>query len=519
MKPASYLSARFLKTGLIDTVLVVIALALAGSVLAACISLMGAFDARLKTQVEAPWYKEIVVSLRNPNASSSTSPVTKLTTTGNRNQRLNASDLAASADASPLVSSSYIINFDELNVGVGGPGGGISITRQAPATGNSSGSSGNADMSVTSNVDSPGDVQTDTVVTGQTNGSAANSGQNLNAAANAAGESSASSNQTVQDLPPDFAQMEAAMAEMRSEAASLEQPLLTELQGARVTPGIFSAYGLELADGSLFTDDDMNNGTRVAVVGASLAKQLYSDGVALGKKIMLRGTTYTIIGVLQTTDLDWSRKGVSPNDIMYIPVDAGQFQIGRDTIAARGPGGPTSLRYAVANSSDLQNAKTQIQSWFVDKYGEENVTVSAPVEDLTSQRRQQDLVLGAIAALAGAGMLIAGINLFNLMTTRVLRRSRSIGILRSLGASQMHVFRQFLLEAGIMCAMGVVLAIAVAPFIFNLLAGFMSDDTKLLLDWPSLIGVSLLAGLVALAAALAPANQASRTVVVDAIRS
>ena len=284
MKPASYLSLRFLRTGLIDTVLVVIALALAGSVLAACLSLMGSFDTKLKSDLNAPWYKEIVVSTRNQNASSAGSAVTKLSNTGNQNQRLSASDLASSAASSSVISSAYIINFETLNVGVGnfgGPVGGISIITKD--SGPSTGSSG-----VTANVPITTQAVPDNATPQNENespGTTELGGQTTNSTQGSGADLAGSADQG----PPDMTQMQTAIEDLKKEAASLEQPLLTELQGARVSSGLFDAYGLNLAEGSLFTDEDMNSGLRVAVVGASLAKTLYSDGVTLGKKIMLRG--------------------------------------------------------------------------------------------------------------------------------------------------------------------------------------------------------------------------------------
>jgi len=127
-----------------------------------------------------------------------------------------------------------------------------------------------------------------------------------------------------------------------------------------------------------------------------------------------------------------------------------------------------------------------------------------------------------LATLAAAVGVAAAVNVFNLMTGRVSRRARSIAIQRSLGAASIRVFRQTLLESGLLAAAGAALGSAFAPLIARFLGSILEASEQkaieLSLRWDLVALTAALSVLAAFLFAAPPAANAAGTVIVDALR-
>lgn len=285
------------------------------------------------------------------------------------------------------------------------------------------------------------------------------------------------------------------------------EPVLEEIRGYEITPEFFTAQGLNVADGSLFTTGDMAAAEPILVLGSTLATTLFEDGLALGREVLSRGELFTIVGILAPTGTDYDTMGFAPALMAELQGLGGLIR-GR-------PAFNTSLHFTVADSADLDDAKTQLGSWFDAKYGEGATVVTAPRDQAEATRNRTGRLVTVIVFLALTALVIAAANVTNILASRVMRKRRAVGVLKALGASGQGVFSLFLREALIIGLAGA----AVGGGLSVLISGLMRETMGVGQITAGLVvlGILLAAALVT-ALNVLPALQASRTPASEAIR-
>lgn len=285
------------------------------------------------------------------------------------------------------------------------------------------------------------------------------------------------------------------------------QPVLDEVRGYEVTPEYFDAWGLRAAKGSLFTTADMQSGAAVIVLGSTLATTLFEDGISLDRQVLSRRTIYRVVGLLEPT-------GTEIDSMVFMPAMMAELR-GFGAAARMSPSFNTSLHFTVAASTRLEQAKAQLESWFQSKYGAGAVVVAIPRDAAQAAADRASRLVTLIVLLALSALLIATANVTNILGSRAMRRRRSVGILKALGASVPMVFRLFFLEAFLIgiggAALGAGLSVLMS-WLMHQTMGFGGLDVGFLIL--GIFGASALVAAVdvfpALSAARAPAAEAIR---------
>ncbi|MDQ3398040.1 MAG: ABC transporter permease [Deinococcota bacterium] len=283
------------------------------------------------------------------------------------------------------------------------------------------------------------------------------------------------------------------------------------VQAYAVTQDYLAAAEVQVTSGSLPSESDFAEGGRVMLATPGLVERLGLEGDPLGQEVAFgfNEERYTIIGLL--SEPDPLEQGFSPDAL--VPFTPSPF------------GGVRELKFAVADAARLGEARAELEAFARGAWGE-RVSVSSNdfIGEFSSQWRLVSLV---IAAFASTGLVVAALNIMNLMLARVLRRHREIGINRSLGASRGLVRGQFLAEALLLGVLGGTLGVVAG---YGLLAAFNSFMQAMMAGQPALTGpalsLSLPAVLVGLALAvgvsllfgLYPAVMASKVRIVEALR-
>ena len=284
-------------------------------------------------------------------------------------------------------------------------------------------------------------------------------------------------------------------------------PAVDEIRGKRVTPEYFQAWNLNAATGSLFTQQDMESRSPFIILGAGLGDTLYEDGQPMGRELLVFRSLYEIIGVLEPT-------GTSLDDMAFVPHD--MPNIDRIPAFARQfVGMNTTLHYSVYESSRLEQAKAQLTEWFTQNYGEGGVVVSIPREEVQAAQDRSARLVSMILFLAVAGLLIASVNVSNILLGRAMRKRKNIGILKALGATVRDVFGLFFVEAFLIGISGAIGGIGISILISQLMVTTLAGG--------SVISVMLFIGIAASWAittslTIIPAMQASRIPAADALR-
>ena len=294
--------------------------------------------------------------------------------------------------------------------------------------------------------------------------------------------------------------------------AGAPRPQHEHLSGAKVTPEFFTARELSAAAGSLFTPDDMERGEPVMVVGSELGETLFEDGEAIDRTLVAHLRRYHIIGVLKRSRTEVDEQAFIPAGFLrenYRP--SGE---GTTAIVSYGPD-RKSLRFAVADRALLGEARGQLASYFDATYGEGVLHISDPRSEAQAVADRYGRVARVILFLALSALLIAILNMSNIFSSRALRRRRSGGILKAMGAPRTRVFLVFFVEALVIGAIGSASGVGLAA----LLAGVMEQEFGVGGLDPGLIAGGVAASWAIVAAcSVLPAMAAARAPAAEAIR-
>ncbi|MBV6522064.1 MAG: Macrolide export ATP-binding/permease protein MacB [Gemmatimonadaceae bacterium] len=212
-----------------------------------------------------------------------------------------------------------------------------------------------------------------------------------------------------------------------------------------------------VAEGGFFTDQDVRTSRKVAVLGSTVANNLYPGEDAVGQMIQLRDVPFEIIGVLTTKGQTAS--GTDQDDVVIIPYTTAQTKLSGHTFISQ-------IVVGTQSSSEIPAATDEIRAIMRESHR----LAPADADDFTV-RNQSDLTAAAtgttdvmstlLASIAAISLLVGGIGIMNIMLVSVTERTREIGIRMSLGARGRDVLTQFLVESVVMSLVGGVIGILI----------------------------------------------------------
>ena len=296
-------------------------------------------------------------------------------------------------------------------------------------------------------------------------------------------------------------------------------PTIEQFFAGATTFDYFPAYDLKLAAGSFFTQADIENGRPVLVLGSRLPGQLYPEidiQELPGRTLRLNGITYTIIGVLEPVEGEDDSQMFGQNNRGYIP-----FTVSRMYQRMRRL---PQLTFSVQDSGRLKQAYDQLIAFFERKYGEGMIAANSALDMVEHEQKIILPILAVISLFAGVGLLIASINILNLMIARVIRRAKNIGISKAIGASRQNVFKQYLSETLMLGIGGGILgfgaAFGISRFLQNILnpEGIQQGSIVFVITWSILFFALIVALIVNIIFGIYPAYRASKTNTVDVLR-
>ncbi len=284
------------------------------------------------------------------------------------------------------------------------------------------------------------------------------------------------------------------------------QPQIDFVEGWEVTPEFFAAWGLAAAEGDVFQASDVDRGEPLLVLGSTLGATLFEDGESVGRQVLSRNQLYRIIGVLEPSGTEVDSLAFSPAVIA-----AGQFQgFGGRFRALR-----TNLRFMVEDPDQLEEARAQLVNWFDSSHGVGAVAISVPREEAEATADRNGRLATVILFLALSALLIAAVNVTNIFFSRAVRKRRTVGILKAVGASIRQVFTVFFLEALAIGAVGAAVGLGLSALLSRLMEetiGFGALQIGLIV-----VGVLVSWGIVAVFNVV-PASAAARVPAAEAIR-
>jgi len=315
-------------------------------------------------------------------------------------------------------------------------------------------------------------------------------------------------------------------------------------QAFGTTPDFPAVSSVRVERGRYLTWADMESRAPVVVIGSEVAKEMFPFDDPIGQTLRIDEQTLRVIGVLAPVGLSGGAGGAligrDLNLDLHLPITSAEAMFG-DVITRRTAGSfeanEVQISEVYLTSPDRERVLVDAQRlrrlMSIRPTRMTDLGVIVPYELLDKARRDAltwNLVLGAIA---GISLLVGGIGIMNIMLATVTERTREIGIRRALGATRGHITGQFLVETGVLSALGGLVGVAlgvglsvgigaVVPLLPDapLIGGFFDKDTALptsITMWSILLsfGVATLIGLVF---GIYPAMQAAKQDPIVALR-
>jgi putative ABC transport system permease protein len=306
-----------------------------------------------------------------------------------------------------------------------------------------------------------------------------------------------------------------AAANLRATAQVLseDQNWTTSVTGT--SPEFFDIRSWPIGSGALFTASDVDSGTKVAVLGKTVADKLFGAGIdPVGLTVRIKNIPFQVLGVL-------APKGQSPmgqdyDDAVFVPQSSFQAKIqgglqkylsGAIMIGAQ----PGQTARAERQVSDLLRDRHRIAPGGDDDFSIRNLTEMA-----SAQQQGVSTITTLLAAIAAVSLVVGGIGIMNIMLVSVTERTREIGIRMAVGARPRDILAQFLVEA---------LTLATAGGGIGVLLGiFAAQRLAAQFGWPMLIRPDIVvvsvafSALVGVAFGIYPARKASQLDPIEALR-
>ncbi len=281
------------------------------------------------------------------------------------------------------------------------------------------------------------------------------------------------------------------------------------------TEGMMDVHNWSVSSGRFLTDQDVRSSTKVAVIGETVAYELFGSANPVGEIIRIKKVPFQVVGVLAPKGQ--SAFGSDQDDVIFVPVTTAQKRlfgtpfprmVRRISVKARDA---ESIYLAQEQITALLRQRHRIGPDQDDDFTVRNLT---QVMEMAQQSTQaMTLLLGAIASVS---LLVGGIGIMNIMLVSVTERTREIGIRMAVGARPRDIRLQFLIEAFLLSVIGGIAGIA--------LGALLSQTLALLFDWSTSISPSsiLLAfgfsGFVGVFFGFYPAYKASLMDPIEALR-
>jgi putative ABC transport system permease protein len=295
-----------------------------------------------------------------------------------------------------------------------------------------------------------------------------------------------------------------------------EQVVAGNLNWGTLVQGVAPEYqhirDWQVIEGRFLHDGDVENDTKVAVLGQTVVRNLFGNDDPLDTVIRIRNIPFRIVGILAVKGQ--SSQGSDQDDVILIPYTTMQKRLMRITYVQ-------TIMASAVSADRVEEAQEQVTLLLRQRHriqpDREDDSFIRNLSDISEaasgSARVMAILLGAVASIS---LLVGGIGIMNIMLVSVTERTREIGIRMAVGARSHDIMLQFLVEAVVMAATGGCIGI--------LLGIGSSEVLKFWAQWPTLVSPAIVAiaflfsGAVGIFFGFYPAQKAANLDPIDALR-
>jgi putative ABC transport system permease protein len=226
--------------------------------------------------------------------------------------------------------------------------------------------------------------------------------------------------------------------------------------------------------GTFFTDTDVRGLRKVAVIGTTVAENLYPGTDPVGSQIQIRNVPFEIVGVLAPKGQNAG--GQDQDDIVVIPYTTAQSRLSGNSRIWQ-------ILVSATSPDDIAAAQVEVRSIMRESHriaegDEDDFTVRNQTEIASAAQGTTKIMTWLLASIASVSLIVGGIGIMNIMLVSVTERTREIGIRMAIGARGSDVLTQFLVESIVMSVLGGAVGLAVGVGGAQLLARFTGWSTS-----------------------------------------
>jgi putative ABC transport system permease protein len=233
-----------------------------------------------------------------------------------------------------------------------------------------------------------------------------------------------------------------------------------------VEPAWFAMKSWELAEGSSYSADDEKRSARVAVIGATVAKDLYGKESPVGERLFINRVPFEVAGVMR--ERGQGLDGSTEDGQVYVPLNTAMkrlLNVDHYGAILLEMDGPPRMPEAEQGITALLRERHRMSDYRPDDF-----RVQSQTDLITAQLSSADRLAFLVRWIGRSGLAVAGLGILAIAWITVRDRTREIGTRRALGATAPDIFFQFAAEAGVLAVIGALAGLAFGVVASRILA-------------------------------------------------
>jgi putative ABC transport system permease protein len=284
-----------------------------------------------------------------------------------------------------------------------------------------------------------------------------------------------------------------------------------------ITPDYFIVRNWTLESGRMFEPAEMSGAGKVALIGQTVASELFGDADPMDQTIRVKNVPVTIVGVLARKGQNMT--GNDQDDVIMVPLSTARNRI--VGVEAGKPRQVGMIQIKVFDGESMSETEAKIRALLRQRLrtaeGQPDpITVRNLTEMLAAQEESSKVMSMLLAAVASVSLLVGGIGIMNIMLVSVTERTREIGLRMAVGARAADILTQFLVEAVTLSLVGGLIGIALGIGGSWLIAEFAGWQTQL--SSASIVLAVSFSAAIGIFFGFYPARKAARLLPIQALR-